>query len=105
VPSGYPGRIFLLLKVAHGVGGGNYTATLAYDITGPWWYAMSWWTTAAGLTPVAAFDASRISDAQLLDGVGVNHITATSTLLPNDFQLKSVAGNGNLPRPRWCRDG
>ena len=56
---------------------------------------MSWWTTAAGLTPVAAFDASRISDAQLLDGVGVNHITATSTLLPNDFQLKSVAGNGN----------
>jgi len=44
---------------------------------------------------VAAFDASRISDTQLLDGVGVNHITATSTLLPNDFQLKSVAGNGN----------
>jgi len=56
---------------------------------------MTWWTTAAGLTPVAAFDASRISDTQLLDGVGVNHITATSTLLPNDFQLKSVAGNGN----------
>ena len=56
---------------------------------------MSWWTTVAGLTPVAAFDASRISDAQLLDGVGVNHITATSTLLPNDFQIKSVAGNGN----------
>jgi len=56
---------------------------------------MTWWTTVAGLTPVAAFDASRISDAQLLDGVGVNHITATSTLLPNDFQLKSVAGNGN----------
>lgn len=56
---------------------------------------MTWWTIVAGLTPVAAFDASRISDAQLLDGVGVNHITATSTLLPNDFQLKSVAGNGN----------
>ena len=56
---------------------------------------MSWWTTVPGLTPVAAFDAGRISDAQLLDGVGVNHITATSTLLPNDFQLKSVAGNGN----------
>ena len=35
--AGYPGRTFLLLKVAHGVGGGNYTATLAYDITGPWW--------------------------------------------------------------------
>lgn len=56
---------------------------------------MNWWTTVGGLTPVAVFDASRISDAQLLDGVGVNHITATSTLLPNDFQLKSVAGNGN----------
>ena len=35
--AGYPGRTFLLLKVAHGVSGGNYTATLAYDITGPWW--------------------------------------------------------------------
>jgi hypothetical protein len=35
--AGYPGRTFLLLKVAHGVGGGNYTATLAFDITGPWW--------------------------------------------------------------------
>jgi len=56
---------------------------------------MSWWTTVPGLTPVAAFDAGRISDTQLLDGVGVNHITATSTLLPNDFQLKGVAGNGN----------
>jgi len=56
---------------------------------------MSWWTTAAGLTPVAAFDASRIRDTQLFDGVGVNHITATSTLLPNDLQIKSVAGNGN----------
>jgi hypothetical protein len=56
---------------------------------------MSWWTTVAGLTPVAAFDAGRISGAQLLDGVGVNHITATSTLLPYDFQFKSVKGNGN----------
>jgi len=35
--AGYPGRTFLLLKVAHGVSSGNYTATLAYDITGPWW--------------------------------------------------------------------
>jgi hypothetical protein len=56
---------------------------------------MAWWTSVAGLTPVAAFDASRISGAQLLDGVGDNHITATSTLMPNDFQLKGVAGNGN----------
>jgi hypothetical protein len=56
---------------------------------------MSWWTTVPGLTPVAAFDASRISGTQLLDGVGGNHITATSTLLPNDFQFKSVSGNGN----------
>jgi len=56
---------------------------------------MSWWTTVPGLTPVAAFDASRISDAQLLDGVGANHITATSTLMPNDFLLKGVAGNSN----------
>ena len=56
---------------------------------------MAWWTSVAGLTPLAAFDASRISGAQLLDGVGDNHITATSTLMPNDFQLKGVAGNGN----------
>ena len=35
--AGYPGRTFLLLKVAHGVGGSNYTATLAFDITGPWY--------------------------------------------------------------------
>jgi hypothetical protein len=35
--AGYPGRTFLLLKVAHGVSSGNYTATLAFDITGPWW--------------------------------------------------------------------
>jgi len=35
--SGYPGRTFLLLKVAHGVGSANYTAMLAFDITGPWW--------------------------------------------------------------------
>jgi hypothetical protein len=35
--AGYPGRTFVLIKVAHGVGGSNYTGTLAFDITGPWW--------------------------------------------------------------------
>jgi hypothetical protein len=35
--AGYPGRTFVLIKVAHGVSGSNYTGTLAFDITGPWW--------------------------------------------------------------------
>lgn len=56
---------------------------------------MAWWTTVPGLTPVAAYDANRFSGAQLLDGVGVNHITATSALLPYTFLWKSVAGNSN----------
>ena len=56
---------------------------------------MTWWTTVPGLTPVAAYDAGRVSGAQLLDGVGSNHITATSTLTFDDFDIKRVAGNGN----------
>jgi hypothetical protein len=47
------------------------------------------------LTPVAAFDAARFAGAQLLDGVGSNHITATSDLVATDFQIRGVAGNSN----------
>ena len=36
--TGYPGRTFMLFKVAHGVSGSAaITAMLAFDITGPWW--------------------------------------------------------------------
>jgi len=56
---------------------------------------MSWWTSVPSLTPIAAYDASRFSGYQLLDGVGANHLIATDDLTPSDFLLKSVAGNGN----------
>jgi len=35
--TGYSGRTFVLIKLAHGVTSSNYTAMLAFDITGPWW--------------------------------------------------------------------
>lgn len=35
--SGYPGRTFYVVKVAHGESSGKYAAFLAFDITGPWW--------------------------------------------------------------------
>ena len=54
-----------------------------------------WWTAAPNLTPVAAWDASRVSGAQLLDGVGDNHITATSELTSSDYPFVGVAGNSN----------
>ena len=57
---------------------------------------MTWWTTVPGLTPVAAYDAGRVSGAQLLDGVGSNHITATATLVTADFIRKNIKGN-NAP--------
>lgn len=55
---------------------------------------MAWWTTVPGLTPVAAYDAARVSGKQLLDGVGTSHISATTTLVSDPFMLKNVKGNG-----------
>ena len=57
---------------------------------------MTWWTTVPGLTPIAAWDAGRVSATQILDGVGTNHITPTSDVRTYDFEYKSVYGNGNL---------
>lgn len=58
---------------------------------------MSWWTTVAGLTPIAVHDAANVSGAQLLDCVGTNHITATSELaVVGDKLVRSVLGNGAI---------
>ncbi len=58
---------------------------------------MSWWTTVAGLTPIAVHDAAKVSGAQLLDRVGSNHITATSELaVVGDKLVRSVLGDGAL---------
>lgn len=58
---------------------------------------MSWWTTVAGLTPLAVHDAANISGTQLLDRIGTNHITATTDLVPSTERLfTSVQGNGAL---------
>jgi hypothetical protein len=54
-----------------------------------------WWNAAPSLTPIAAWDATRIDGAKLLDGVGENHITATSALSVYDYAFIGVAGNGN----------
>lgn len=56
---------------------------------------MSWWTTVAGLTPIAVHDAGNVSGYQLLDRVGTNHITATSELaVVGDKLVRSVLGDG-----------
>lgn len=56
---------------------------------------MSWWTTVAGLTPIAVHDAANVSGAQLLDRVGTNHITASSELaVVGDKLVRSVLGDG-----------
>ena len=56
---------------------------------------MTWWTTVAGLTPVAVHDAANVSGAQLLDRIGTNHITATDSLaVTGDELVYSVPGNG-----------
>ena len=53
-----------------------------------------WWTAAPNLTPVAAWDAARVDGAQLLDGVGDNHITASKTLRVNEYKNIGVSGDG-----------
>ena len=56
---------------------------------------MTWWTTVAGLTPVAVHDAGNVSGAQLLDRIGTNHITATDSLaVTGDGLVYSARGNG-----------
>lgn len=58
---------------------------------------MSWWTTVAGLTPIAVHDADNVSGAQLLDCVGTNHITASSELaVVGDKLFRSVLGDGEI---------
>lgn len=53
-----------------------------------------WWDAAPSLTPVAAWDASRVDGAMLLDGVGENNITASQTLRVNEYKNIGVSGNG-----------
>ena len=53
-----------------------------------------WWTAAPNLTPVAAWDATRVDGAMLLDGVGDNHITASQTLRVNEYKNIGVSGDG-----------
>lgn len=58
---------------------------------------MSWWTTVAGLTPIAVHDAANVSGAQLLDCVGTNHITASGELaVVSDKLVRSVLGDGEI---------
>jgi len=59
---------------------------------------MSWWTTLAGLTPLAAWDAERTTAAQMSDGVGTNHLTRTGGVWATTAPLKMVPGNANLLR-------
>lgn len=55
---------------------------------------MSWWTTVAGLTPLAVHDAGNVSGTQLLDRIGTNHITATTDLtIVGDRLVLSAQGN------------
>lgn len=56
----------------------------------------TWWTTAAGLVPLAVHDANNVSGAQLLDLIGSNHITATTDLSPGIGAVRSVGGNGAM---------
>lgn len=55
---------------------------------------MTWWTTVAGLTPIAIHDANNVSGTQLLDCIGSNHITATTALYPGSGPYVDVSGNG-----------
>lgn len=58
---------------------------------------MTWWTTVAGLTPVAVHDAGNVSGAQLLDRIGTNHITASGELaVVGDKLVRSVLGDGAI---------
>ena len=59
---------------------------------------MSWWTTLAGLTPLAAWDAERTTAAQMSDGVGTNHLTRTGGVWATTAPHKMVPGNANLLR-------
>lgn len=59
---------------------------------------MSWWTTLAGLTPLAAWDAERTTAAQMSDGVGTNHLTRTGGVWAQTAPHKIVPGNANLLR-------
>lgn len=57
---------------------------------------MTWWTAAASLTPIAAWDANRVSGSQMLDAIGTNNITATSAINVKAWGAKGVLGNSNL---------
>lgn len=55
---------------------------------------MSWWTTVAGLTPVAAWDASSFNSTKLLDRVGSNNMTYGGAEAAPVF-YKQFSGNEN----------
>jgi hypothetical protein len=56
---------------------------------------LGWWTAVAGLTPIAAFDATRFTGTKLLDGVGNNHITLSNDLSTSVLQTYGIYGNSN----------
>lgn len=55
---------------------------------------MSWWTAVAGLTPVAAWDASSFNSTKLLDLVGSNNMTFSGAEASPLF-YKQFSGNEN----------
>lgn len=55
---------------------------------------MTWWTTVSGLTPMAAWDAARVSGDQILDGVGSNNLSTSAPLTVQTSPLKALQGNG-----------
>jgi hypothetical protein len=57
---------------------------------------MSWWNEIPSLNPVAAWSASDVNLSQVLDQVGVNHLTLSGLLKPQIFPYRRCSGNGNL---------
>jgi hypothetical protein len=57
---------------------------------------MNWWTSVAALTPIVVVDANNVSGSQMLDYIGSNNLSSTSTFGTSGFKVVSVAGNGGL---------
>lgn len=58
---------------------------------------MAWWDAAPSLTPIAAWDAKRLSATHLLDGIGSNDINLRYTPpIISDFEYTGVGGGSKM---------